>query len=435
MSQDVYTKKTNFGVFYSNQYPQKIKNQWIFGAVFFFAFAALCLIFFFSLSNEYGLDTGAPFVLVGTFVFSIFGYLCIRQLKKLDEEYYAFLREVEQLKAKKAKEEAYRKEHEDELFYKECAKNGILTTNAADIARMKIIAKQMGIVCSDDKLHKKYLKGKAVVKEEEKIAAEKERKARIPVMRKEEQLVEQEGKKYINLVGSDKRVRMFLDEAARHRAMVAQYERAGESITKGADALYSLHAGKETDWAVHGGVASAIAGSAAGVAVAVDIQRKNAEVRASNAQLRQSIGQFSAEQQLNMWMQQSKAEEKMKYYEAEAEKAKLKLVESLPQDDLLKLLSPVIEKTTTSETGTITFTVSINKASLTIYETVKAVVDGAFKIKIMDGDRLAGEAYFTLPYNGSEWSKKLTSTCASLPEEQKKYTFVFAPHNLFAIEL
>jgi len=293
----------------------------------------------------------------------------------------------------------------------------------------------MDISCSDDELIQKFLRGMSITNEKELLAAEKERKARIPVLRKEEQRVEQEGKKYINLVGSDKRVRMFLDEAARHRAMVAQYERAGESITKGADALYSLHAGKETDWAVHGGVASAIAGSAAGVAVAVDIQRKNAEVRASNAQLRQSIGQFSAEQQLNMWMKQSEAEEKMKYYEAEAEKAKLKLVESLPQDDLLKLLSPVIEKTATSETGTITFTVSINKASLTIYETVKAVVDGAFKIKIMDGDRLAGEAYFTLPYNGSEWSKKLTSTCASLPEEHKKYTFVFAPHNLFAIEL
>lgn len=435
MSQDVYTKKTNFGVFYSNQYPQKIKNGLKFSVVFFFAFAVACVVLFFSLASEYGLSTGAPFVLVMALFFSIFGYVYIRQLKKLDEEYYAFLREVEQLKAKKAKEEAYRKEHEDELFYQECAKNNILTTNKADAARMKIVAKQMDISCSDDELIQKFLRGMSITNENELIAAEKERKARIPVLRKEEQRVEQEGKKYINLVGSDKRVRMFLDEAARHRAIVAQYERAGESITKGADALYSLHAGKETDWAIHGGVASAIAGSAAGVAVAVDIQRKNAEVRASNAQLRQSIGQFSAEQQLNMWMKQSEAEEKMKYYEAEAEKAKLKLVETLPQDDLLKLLYPIIEKKQTSETGAITFTVSVNKASLTIFDTVNAVVDGSFKVKVMDGDRLAGEAYFTLPYNGSQRSSTLTSICASLPAEEKKYTFVFAPHNLFAIEL
>lgn len=344
-------------------------------------------------------------------------------------------KEQAEKKAAEEKAKAFRKANEDELFYIECAKNNILTTNKPDAARMKIIAKQMDISCSDDELIQKFLKGMSITNEKELIAAEKERQARIPVLRKEEQRVEQEGKKYINLVGSDKRVRMFLDEAARHRAMVAQYERAGESITKGADALYSLHAGKETDWAVHGGVASAIAGSAAGVAVAVDIQRKNAEVRASNAQLRQSIGQFSAEQQLNMWMKQSEAEEKMKYYEAEAEKAKLKLVESLPQDDLLKLLYPIIEKKQMSETGAITFTVSVNKASLTIFDTVNAVVDGSFKVKVMDGDRLAGEAYFTLPYNGSQRSSTLTSICASLPAEEKKYTFVFAPHNLFAIEL
>lgn len=434
MSKDVYTKKTNFGVFYSNQYPQKIKNKLICGVVIPFASAIELLVMGFIFSNEIDFENTLYMLVLGLSSF-IIGCVFIRQLKKLDEEYYAFLREVEQLRAKEAKEEAYRKEHADELFYKECAKNGILTINAADTARMKIIAKQMGIVCADDELQKKYLKGKANVEEEERIAAEKERKARIPVLRKEEQVVEREGKKYINLVGSNKRVKMLLDIADHYRAMVAQYEREGESVKKGTAALYSLCADKETNWAVHGGVASAIAGGAAGVAVAADIQRKNAEVRASNAELRQSIGQVYAEQTVNIWEQKSRAKNSMKHYEAEAEKAKLKLVESLPQDDLLKLLSPVIEKTTTSETGTITFTVSINQASLTIYETVKAVVDGSFKVKIMDGGRLAGEAYFTLPYNGSERSKKLTSVCASLPEEEKQYTYEFAPHNLFAIEL
>lgn len=399
---------------------------------FIFTCVAAVFMFFFLLGNDFGFLPSLLFaaVLVGL------GSLLLVVRKRAYQAWERFCEEMRQKeKEEEEKTKAFRKANEDELFYNECAKNSIHTHDAAGIARMQIVAKQMDISCSNDELYKKYLKGKAVVQEKEKIAAEKERKARIPILRKEEQLVEQEGRKYINLVGSDKRVRMFLDEAARYRSMVAQYERAGESITKGADALYSLHAGKETDWAVHGGVASAIAGSAAGVAVAVDIQRKNAEVRASNAQLRQTIGRFSAEQQLNMWMKQSEAEEKMKHYEAEAEKSKLKLVESLPQDDLLKLLYPIIEKKQTSETGAITFTVSINKASLTIFDTVNAVVDGSFKVKVMDGDRLAGEAYFTLPYNGSQRSSTLTSICASLPAEEKKYTFVFAPHNLFAIEM
>ena len=339
------------------------------------------------------------------------------------------------IKAGKQEHEAYRKEHEDELFYKECAKNNILTTNTADAARMKIIAKQLGISYSDDELIQKFLKGMSVTKEMERIAEENERQARFPVIRKEELLAEQESKKYINLTGSDKRIRMCLDEAARYRAEVAQYEQIDESIANGAATLYSLYSEKETDWAIHGGVASALAGSAAGVAVAADIQRKNAEVRASNEQLRQSVDQFSVQQRLNIWMKQHEVEKIMKRYETDAEKAKLKLVDFRPQEDLLRLLCPVIEKKETSETGAITFTVRVNKASITIYDTVSAVVDGSFKVKVMDGKEVAGEAYFTLPYNGSERNSTLSGICASLPAAEKEYTFVFEPHNLFAIEL
>lgn len=56
MSQDVYTKKTSFGDFYSNQYPQKIKNNLIFTAVFFFVIAIVSLWLFIFVTNEFGFD-------------------------------------------------------------------------------------------------------------------------------------------------------------------------------------------------------------------------------------------------------------------------------------------------------------------------------------------------------------------------------------------
>ena len=88
-----------------------------------------------------------------------------------------------------------------------------------------------------------------------------------------------------------------------------------------------------------------------------------------------------------------------------------------------------------SETGAMTITVSTKAASLIIYETVKATVDGSFKVKLMDGERIAGEAYFTLPFKGSENSAELKSICTLVSKEQKSYSFEVEPHNLFAIEL
>ena len=45
-------------------------------------------------------------------------------------------------------------------------------------------------------LLQKFLKGMSATNEMERIAEEKERQARIPAIRKEEQRIEQEGKKY-----------------------------------------------------------------------------------------------------------------------------------------------------------------------------------------------------------------------------------------------
>lgn len=77
----------------------------------------------------------------------------------------------------------------------------------------------------------------------------------------------------------------------------------------------------------------------------------------------------------------------------------------------------------------------LKPCDIDITNDANAVVDGSFKVKVMDGKEVAGEAYFTLPYNGSERNSTLSGICASLPAAEKEYTFVFEPHNLFAIEL
>jgi len=356
------------------------------------------------------------------------GFLLYHNAKKLLQEHRA---EVKEFKM----EEAFRNEHEDEIFYTACIQNNISALDRAGIARMKIVAKQRGMTCSEDVLIDKYEKGEKAARDRRKAVASQETKNRILDLQKEERAKEQLCKKYIYLSGLDKRLKECYDRLEMARARLSKLDGNTDTILRGTEAIYSQYAGKETDWAVHGGIASAIAGPAAGVAVAADIQRKNAEIRESNAQLRQAANQFAQPLLLDNIKQKADAKRTVESLERELEETKNKLVEELPQDQLLSRLSPQIVETKTSETGAITATVSYTPATLMIYDTVKASIDGSFKVIIMDGERLAGEAYFTLPYGGSRYAKKLTSICTSLPAGKKGYTFVFKPHNLCAIEL
>ena len=257
---------------------------------------------------------------------------------------------------------------------------------------------------------------------------------KLKTLREQEALQERVSKKYIDSVGSAKRVNECMDEAMQCRSKVLQLKKEAEEYTRKMSAIGTAFTQKETDWAVHGGIASGIAGTAAGVAVAADIQRKNAEIRAANEQLQETVANAAGSYLVQNRVQIRALEEQAAHWEAEAEKAKLKLVKEQPQDKLMEMLNPRILKTEVSETGAIILMVSTNAASLEIYETVKATIDGSFKINIIDGKNVAGEAYITLPFKGSENSATLTGICTNLPKE-KQFIFEFAPHNLFAIEL
>ena len=114
-----------------------------------------------------------------------------------------------------------------------------------------------------------------------------------------------------------------LDRAAGSRAAAAEYARRDAEIMHNANSLYSMSAGREKDWAIHGGIADAIAGPAAGIAIAADIQQKNAQTRAANTQLAQSIGQITANAVLNNAKQERSAEKSAEFWTKEAEASKL----------------------------------------------------------------------------------------------------------------
>ena len=427
----VYTKQSKmWGTLRTDRPPKGIMKAC--SIIFLFMCAVTVLLYIVMENND--LPAWVAFIPL-----AIMGPFCLISRIAVYREWKRFCK---QMREEHANDEADEDEPEElpawsaeEGFYNKCIENQISTLDAASVARMKLLANQLKMDCSDEELVEKFQKGQSAAENRQQIAQRNQKRLKLAALRDEEKAQERMCKKYINSTGSEKRVNECMDEAMQWRSKARQFKKDAEDYAKKMSAIGAAFTQKETDWAVHGGIASGIVGTTAGVAVAADIQRKNAEIRASNEQLNESITNAAGSYIAQSNKLRYEAEEKAEYWEAEAEKAKLKLVEAHAQEDLLALLAPQILKTEFSETGAIGIAVSTNNARLTIYETVQATVDGTFKVKIMDGERMAGEAYFTLPYQGSEKKAELTSICTSLPKEEKNYTFIFEPHNLCAIEL
>ncbi len=78
------------------------------------------------------------------------------------------------------------------------------------------------------------------------------------------------------------RIRELQQEKRQLQAELDKTTNDLETVVKGTYALQQ----KEKDWAVHGGIASGIAGPIAGIATAMNVQNENAQIRAYNEQVR-----------------------------------------------------------------------------------------------------------------------------------------------------
>ena len=437
MAHMVYTKETEFGTFRSDEAgpPAQARKNCIINIAVFAAATVLSLVLFFSfLGMIEEPHVGIMVLLVAALICGILTYHRIKVLtEKLPEAWDEFCRQVREREAK-----------EPVRLYRECVENGITTLDAAGVARMVLLAKQINFYATEEELIQLYQQGKEDVEEAEKAEAsaarlEEERRKQETIRKILQKEKEEENgyRKCADLIGSDKRVKECLDKATHLELRMKEIDETIKTLDAGENALLSAATQKEMDWATHGGIASAIAGPAAGVAVAMDIQQKNAEIRANNAvnkQFAQSIVCHSIEQKANLREQKEMYENKAQEWKKLAADAKLKLIEEKDQNELLELLAPVIKKTSRTETGSMVIVVQVKRAKLKIFETVNARIDGSFKVKIKDGENTVAEAYLVLPYLGSSSDANIRSICTSLPKDTKDYTFEFEPYHLCAME-
>lgn len=246
-------------------------------------------------------------------------------------------------------------------------------------------------------------------------------------LRKKEQDTFTELTKYAKLHGREKRVAMCYDQYMLCKQECDKLEKQRDNSLSVAQSYRR----EKDDWAIAGGIAQGIAGPAAGLATAMDVQRKNAEAREKNEQSATAFTQFGL-------FTDNKLREKKKelqHYAERVDRAKKSLVDDSKPYELFEKLHFEQPTIGVSETGTITVKISANAKSFMIYDDRKAVIDGSVVANIYEGTTKVGQAIMVFPQDGvSEKTCELEGIALSCGQWGKKYHATIGINDLWAIE-
>ena len=305
-------------------------------------------------------------------------------------------------------------------FYDECKKNGIEECESEkEIQKATLIAQKYKMQYSDVSIL--FYEAKASLEKD--IANKKE--AEFNTKKDEERKQYNELNKYSNYKGRDKRIAMLSDE-------MVDALKSAETLRAGAQAIMSASQQKEHDWAIHGGIASGIAGPAAGLAAAADIQAKNAQIRAQN----EANAKMFAPIMMTSYNGAAEHDRHASSLQEEIETTKIKLVSNDDAKTCLSKISFSNTKVEISETGTCTVTTLAElEKPMIIFDDVEAIIDGTIIANIYDGKALVDTALLVLPKYGVKGATKLKGMCLYCGTKGKHYTVKYAATNLWAMEI
>ena len=285
----------------------------------------------------------------------------------------------------------------ENTFATACIKNNISTLDTeAKCEKAKLIAKQSNIEKYNDvnylqAIISEYIsqeKNKQIEKIKQQRSKEKERENSIKIQLE----------RYADLRGREKNIRQLEDSMSAEKLIIKKYDEAQESARVIKDTYRALGLSLETakpqpkqDWAIAGGIASALAGTAAGIAVASDIQRKNADSAIDISKAKEE-----AERTRESWRKTGDtlarevlAKSEVSYEDYREAKRRLSELtrakesyevfltdEKHDRYGLLNTLHPTVSSITVTESGSVHITVSIKGGSYIIYDSVLAVIDG-----------------------------------------------------------
>lgn len=366
--------------------------------------------------------------------FGFFGGMAVKLLKSINGEYEKFLTYVEEEKKKDQTErEKFLKKHphwQEEKFFRQMRDEGIENIDSkANIARLKLVTKKLGIKKTQEELIEAFNIGKS---ETEKF----EHKEEMSALKKEERALDTEYNKYIKFVGRKKSEQIIKDSIKECKTIIQECEADEESVRSGGEAFYLANRQKESSWAIHGGIASGIAGGAIGVAAAIDTERRNIEKREQNAKLLQATAALSVMQLEQIWKEKSSAQEKLDFWEVEKELNEKRLIEEVDEWILLSKLNLEVKSFENLSTGSVKI-VALTDVSrdFKIYDDeVAAAIDGSIAVSLSVDGTILGTATSVLPYQGVKGKKTIEFICRKVKKQAENYDFIFEPVHLWAVE-
>ena len=313
-------------------------------------------------------------------------------------------------------------------FYLKCVEQGIEDASTrSQIEKLKLVAQNNSYEGDEAILLGKFNQGKAIYSANEKAK-------RLSGIVSEESRLEEENTRYIDYCGTDKSVAICIDNANEYRAQIGEAEKQITSAQNSADGILRAGTQKEQSWAVHGGIASGIAGGAAGLAVAADVERRNQAKRQQNEKLTKSVAAMSLMVELAQDKKIKSARNMISFWEDQEEKYRNKLVENLPQKELLERLAPTFEEIKQSESGAVSAAVKTQPAPVVIFGDVKATVDGSIKAILYSGDKVAAHTCFALPLDGARKAFTTNIVFRDVADSHGTYRIKFEAYHLWAVE-
>lgn len=370
----------------------------------YFGFCFICV---------FGITLGLLCLIGSIVVGEVILFLCGLPWAGLGVYFVTVIKKYSELWWELKKKYEVKKEKENKLqFYKMCKERGVVNMKSQTARdKVKSIAEQLDILESD--LESYFEEANAFGKKQELVE-----------MKKNERQAQSALTRYANLVGRRKKNAMLRDMIALKNAEkdelfspVFDSERAKK---------------REHDWAIHGGIASGIAGPIAGLAAAVDVINKNAEIRENNAKLTELqfkyLGAVSG--------QVRRIEREIEELEGEISSCKKKVISKTEGEEIMNNLTIVSKEIAISETGSFLIKASVKcKSEVKIKDKISGVVDGTIAADLYQKDKLVGTALMTLPLDGVGCSAVgVEGIGLGKAKCGVDYKLIYRPHNLWEIE-
>lgn len=291
-------------------------------------------------------------------------------------------------------------------IYKQCAKNNIRSIDDKNIHSLMIVAKMYNIF--DEETAKEYFY------EGEKIVLKENRDKQMQEIR---ELREEDEEKYnqqyeeAHLFGKEKYTKELKKELNEALGQIQYYE-----LLKSMD-NYQINSKPVTRSSSVAGVVSGLFGTAAGVATAINVENKNAQIKANHerraAQGRKDLGEHT--------QNQDKYKNKVSQLEKKLKKIEDLLIDDSDMDSKFKMLKITNLKATVLKSGNVKVKGKVKQIEDAFIIERPALLDGSLKINVYNSDgNLIGNGYYTaygtdpdgytgfecVPYNVSEKDKK-----------------------------